>query len=402
MEIRAKLIVTLGFMLIALTIMPMYYHGVTISADQQQVSWRNAYSSNFSGSGNAILQAEDGGFLVTGNMSQSQEGDSNVTLLKTNANGSLLWQKSYGGDKDEHGNSITRAAGGGYVIAGDTESYGNGSSDVYLVKTDHNGDMQWERTFGGDKADAGLAIQQSSDGGYLIAGYTESSADGKKDIYLIKTNAAGDLQWSRTYGGPYDDMATSIQRTRGDSYIISGYYGVSNDRRVAYLLHIDNLGKTIWARRYDTQNDSIAYGVRQSSDRGYVAVGYTIPDKDRSDILLFKVAPDGNLTWMKHYRESALQYGYNVFQMPDNGYTIIGGAGVMNPSVGNKTSYEGLMIRLDAHGNVRSRDTYEAEGDVFIRAGIPAKEGGFALTGAIGKNGNARSSDIYLIKTEPS
>jgi predicted secreted protein len=149
------------------------------------------------------------------------------------------WEKTFGGSGDDVGLSVQQTRDGGYIIVGDTTSYGAGGKDVYLIKVDANGNMQWSRTFGGSGDDVGLSVQQTRDGGYIIVGFAESFGAGGKDVYLIKVDANGNMQWSRTFGGSGDDVGLSVQQTRDGGYIIVGdttSYGAG--REDVYLIKL--------------------------------------------------------------------------------------------------------------------------------------------------------------------
>ena len=155
------------------------------------------------------------------------------------------WTRTYGGTNLDEGNSVQQTSDGGYIVAGSTSSFGAGSRDVYLIKADASGDTQWTRTYGGADNDVGQSVQQTSDGGYIVASWTESFGAGVYDVYLIKTNASGDTLWTRTYGGPGDDLGQSVRQTSDGGYIVAGStasFGAGYDD--VYLIKTDANGST--------------------------------------------------------------------------------------------------------------------------------------------------------------
>lgn len=168
------------------------------------------------GRGWSVKETFDGGFIIAG------EDYGDVWLLKTDSNLDTLWTKTHGGSLDDDGYSVQETYDCGYIIAGRTKSFGAGDWDVYLIKTDPNGDTLWTKTYGGDGRDEGYSVHLTSDGGYIIAGLTASFGAGGEDVYLIRTDENGNVLWTKTYGGPEDDWACSVQETSDGGYMIAG------------------------------------------------------------------------------------------------------------------------------------------------------------------------------------
>jgi hypothetical protein len=383
-------LVTVMILLLAACATSYVYSAAYAKAGPPDAMWDQTYGGGY---GSSIRQTSDEGFIVTGGTSSSDKGD--VCLVKLDGNGSLQWKNSYGGGKLDHGNAVVEPVGGGYVVAGTTESYGNGSSDVYLLKADDAGNLLWQRTFGGAGRDEGRALLQASDGGYAIAGTTGSSGNGGSDILLIKTGPDGDLEWETTYGGAYDDAALSIERTRDGGYIIAGYLGAAADKHEAYLLKVDAWGTKQWDLKFPASGESVANYGRQSGDRGYIVTGFTTNRSGHSDVLLMKADKDGNVTWQKTYGGYEAQKGYNVYETPDGGYLIIGMA---NAGSQADEKYQGLLIKTDQAGAVEWQKTYGNGQDVFIRTGVQTDDGGLALVGSTGKKDDVETGDIYLLR----
>jgi len=203
-------------------------------------------------------------------------GDGEGSKSATTSTESLTFIKSYGGSEEDMGVSAQQTTDGGYIIAGSTDSFGAGSKDVYLIKTDARGNVAWYKTFGGEADDYGGSVQQTSDGGYIIAGHTDSFGSGKADVYLIKTDKMGDAVWSKTFGGEQDDIGISAQQTSDGGYIIvggTGSFGAGGSD--VYLIKTDAMGNTVWYKTYGGLRDDMGIAVQQTSDNGFIIAGYT-------------------------------------------------------------------------------------------------------------------------------
>jgi hypothetical protein len=220
-----------------------------------------------------------------------------ILLIKTDASGNLQWATTYGGTNDDWAYSLQQTSDGGYIVAGRTYSFGAGLDDIILIKTDANGNVQWAKTYGGTDIDYAFSVQQTSDDGYILAGYTRSFGAGLDDIILIKTDANGNLQWATTYGGTNDDWASSVQQTSDDGYIVAGYtrsFGAGFYD--AFLVKTDANGNIIWAKTYGGTDYDDASSVQQTLDGGYIVAGYTASFGAGSrDIFLIKTDEDGNM-----------------------------------------------------------------------------------------------------------
>ena len=184
-----------------------------------QIGWTKTYGGGDWDWGYSIQQTLDGGYIVAGETQSFGVGWTDVYLIKTDANGDVIWTKTYGGSGGDCGNSVQQTSDGGYIIVGGITYF---DCDVYLIKTDANGDVEWTKTYGGSGEDCGNSVQQTSDGGYIIVGKTTSFGAGASDVYLIKTDANGNAEWTKTYGGGGEDCGNSVQQTSDGGYIIVG------------------------------------------------------------------------------------------------------------------------------------------------------------------------------------
>jgi hypothetical protein len=193
--------------------------------------------------GKSLIQTSDGGYAITGFTISFGAGSGDVYVVKLDANGNLQWTKTIGGPASEEGNSLIQTSDGGYAIAGYTRSFGAGEADVYVVKLDANGNLQWTKTIGGKNEDLGTSLIQTSDGGYAIAGSTTSFGAGDRDVYVVKLDANGNLQWTKTIGGKNEDLGTSLIQTSDGGYAIAGYTkSFGRGWKDVYLVKLDKNG----------------------------------------------------------------------------------------------------------------------------------------------------------------
>ena len=211
--------------------------------------------------------------------SDSQKGDSNKWFVKT-----------FGGSGDDYGSSVHQTTDGGYIITGSTESFGSGNSDVWLIKTDSQGKEEWNKTFGGPSSEVGISVQQTTDGGYIITGY------GNNQLWLIKTDSQGNEEWNQTFGGSDYDSGYSVQQTEDGGYIITGSTkSFGNGNSDVWLIKTDSQGNEEWSKTYGESGGDYGESVQQTTDGGYIITGNTESfGSGGSDVLLIKTDPEGN------------------------------------------------------------------------------------------------------------
>jgi len=304
---------------------------------------------------------------------------SNISLKVESYNTpTIMWSKTYGGADYDKVNSVVQTIDGGYALVGETNSFGAGEDDVWLVKTDALGNMQWNKTYGGTSRDFGVSIVQTTDGGFIMACSTMSFGAGSWDIWLVKTDDLGNVQWNKTFGGIGVDCVEgerSIIQTSDGGYIIAGFT-LSFGENTLWLIKTDALGNIKWNKTYGPYwgADSIV----QTSDGGYAIAGYVYVDGS-ADFLLLKVDSDGNMEWYKTYGGAGYDYAKSVVQTIDGGYALVGetesfGAG----------EYDVWLVKTDALGNMQWNKTY---GGINLDEGvslIQTNDGGYAIACWVG------------------
>jgi len=288
------------------------------------VEWDKTFGGPELDGARSVQQTSDGGYIavgVTHSLSDRWYGD--CWLIKTDANGNMLWNKTYGGPSWEDATSVQQTSDGGYIVAGGTASFGAGSFDYWLIKTDANGNMLWNKTYGGDDTDAANYVQQTSDGGYVMVGSADSFKTGMFDgeIWLVKTDEYGNVSWSWLSGWPDWDFAYSAKQTEDEGYIIAGTRFSSYDTRYDFwLIKIDANGTLEWDEVYARpgRNEDVAYSVQQTTDGGYIVAG------GWGNFWIVKTDASGNMEWNKSFGGVEGESAYCIRQTNDDGYIAAG------------------------------------------------------------------------------
>jgi len=356
-------------LLLILIALPMIGFGQT---------WERFYGDNNIADeyGYCVRQTTDGGYIVTGFESSSGSLGSgtnmaNVWLIKTDINGDTIWTKKFRGAAVNGGYSVQQTTDGGYIISGYTEDLGvNG--DVLLIKTDGNGQIQWLKNFGGNGSDYGYSVQQTTDGGFIIS----------SGMYLIKTDANGDSIWTKT--GVYGN---SVQQTTDGGFIISN--GM-------YLIKTDTNGDSIW-----TKTGVYGNSVQQTNDGGYIVAGGASTTTNNpfgtpnGEVYLIKTDSNGDSIWTKKFGGIGDDIGYCVQQTTDGGYIICGGKQVQE---NNGAFSDVYLLKTDASGNEQWSKTFGSDYADVGRFVQQTSDGGYIITGNFW--GDIDQNEIYLIKTD--
>jgi hypothetical protein len=288
--------------------------------------WTKTYGGTNHDNGGSVQVTSDGGFIIAGSTWSFGAGNGDFYLIKTNADGDTLWTRTYGGISEEVARSSQVTSDGGFIIAGSTDSFGEGGTDVYLVRTDAFGDTLWTRTYGGTRTDDGWSVQQTSDGGYIVGGRTWSFGAGDNDFYLIKTDANGDAIWTRTYGGSGMDQGFSVQQTSDGGYIATGEtksFGAGGTD--VYLVRTDAAGDTLWTRTYGGIEYDFGWSVQQTFYGGFIIAGSSYSfGAGGLDLYLIRTDALGDTLWTKTYGGTSNDYGVSVQLTSDGGYIVAG------------------------------------------------------------------------------
>jgi hypothetical protein len=361
-------------------------------AQSPDTLWTHTYGGSGSEVAFALAPTPEGGYIMAGYTISAD-----FFVVKTDADGNMIWSATYGGDQYESAESIQPTSDGGYVIVGNTNSFGAGGYDIYLVKIDAQGDTLWTRTYGGNGSDGGYSMQQTTDNGFIIAGCTSSFGAGGDDFYLVKTDSQGDTLWTRTFGGSSDEQARCVQQTTDGGFVVAGYT-MSVDLWSVFVVKTDSQGDTLWTRYYEPpypQSDAMgAYTIKQTSDMGYVIAGYALVPCMTSDLLVIRTDSMGDTLWLRIYPDDGDEEGYDICETHDGDFDVTGS---------NSDLYQDddvYLVKIDSQGNmVWSRTVGGASDDAGYA--LIRESGGCRMIAGSTSSFGAGGSDFYLIRFGP-
>jgi len=372
---------------------------VPISFVQSQVDtiWTKTFGGSGSDDGYSVQHTTDGGYIITGITYSFGAGLSDVWLIKTDASGDTLWTKTIGGIWSDWGLSVQQTTDGGYIIVGYTNSFGAGNGNIWLIKTDTTGDTLWTKTFGGNDSESGHSVQQTTDGGYIITGYRDTYGISWLDVWLVKTDASGDTLWTKSFGGSSREVGNSVQQTIDGGYIITATtYSTGAGNGDIWLIKTDISGDTLWTKIFVGSKLDGGSSVRQTVDGGYIIVGgKESPAGIFNDVWLIKTDASGDIIWTKTYGGDFEDYGTSVQQTTDGGYAIVG-----NTDSFGSGGFDIWLLKTDALGDTLWTKTFGGSFYDYSESFQRSSDGGFILVGSTESFG-AGGYDVWLIKTTP-
>ena len=370
---------------------------ISVTLKHTVITWERTYGGKHDERDFSIQQTKDGGYIVAGATESFGAGGYDFYIIKLDEDGDKVWERTYGGNSEDKAYSIQQTRDGGYIVAGSTGSFGAGANDFYIIKLDKNGNKEWERTYGGKYNDKAYSIQQTKDGGYIVAGETWSFEKGTNDFYILKLDKDGNKVWERTYKGEGYEVAHSIQQTEDGGYIVAGTTspfgkGVRDD---FYIIKLDKNGDKEWERIYGGIGWDIAHSIQQTKDRGYIVAGSTKSfGVGSSDFYIIKLNEDGSKVWEMTYGGEGYDRAYSIQQTKDRGYIVAGATESFGAG-----GYDFYIIKLDEDGNKEWEKTYGGKGCDEAYSIQQTKDGGYIVAGITSSFG-AGGDDFYIIKLD--
>lgn len=335
------------------------------------------------------------GYMLAGMTMSSGIGYVDAYLVSLGKNGSKKWENTFGGKEDDRIYGIIKSDEG-YVLGGYTSSYGAGGNDFYMIAVNEKGDLKFTKTFGGAGRDEAKAVVRASDGGYLIAGLSDSfKKAGSPRLYAVKTDASGNSLWSVTYGGDIYDEASGVINAVDGGYILCGTTkSPGSGMQDMLLLKIDTRGNTVWSKTYGGKQPDFGNNVINTDDGGYAIIGSSgsFGNNNNSDIYLVKTDADGDCVWARTYGGLGIDQGVTVINSGDGGYVL--GSTSESFSYG---SSDLLVIAVDSNGNSLWTKHFGGKEDDYLGAILKEKDGNYAICGWTASSG-AGEYDGYFLK----
>jgi len=358
------------------------------------ILWNKTYGGSSDDCAYSIVIDSDNGYVLAGYTYSFGSGDSDAWLIKTDTFGNLLWNKTYGGARHDEAHSITRIPNGGFIIAGVTNSFGLGDFDFWLIRTDSFGSILWSKTYGGIGNEEAWSVIVTSDGGFAIAGWTTSFGAGSGDFWLVKTDAYGNVEWNKTYGGEYFEAATCLKQTQDGGFVLVGYtYSYGAGGSDIWLVKTDKYGNNQWNMTYGGPNEDYGFCVVQTTDGGYAIAGSTSSfGASVYDFWLIKTNGLGQPVWNKTYGGPGYDEAWYIMQVSEDSLVIAG----WTESFGLGGS-DCWIIAVDFQGQILWHQTWGGEKNDYAYSLAFELDGIFILCGQTQSLG-AGGSDFLLLK----
>ncbi len=360
-------------------------------------TWQIAFGGDDKDIAYSVAPAEKGSVIVVGLTRSYGLGRDDVLAMKVDAHGKVLWKKTFGHKRQDIAYAVVRTTDGNYVAVGQTRSFSKlGDPDVYAVKFDTDGNLIWERHFGGEMQDFAKCAVATGDGGVLLAGASESFGDSYLDAYIIKIDKNGKEEWAKIVGGEREDVANGIALTTDGGFVIAGVtqsYGYQS--KDYYIVRFDKHAKQRWTKVLGEDSDDIAKAVVATADGSCVVTGKTRSyGSKRSDIMVIKVAPNGKLIWQRLFGYKEKEW-MNAIVPGDNGGFMMAG---QTDSFGHG-KFDFYIMQLDKEGHSLWGPVYGGELSDKAYALTRTNDGSYVVVGSTKSYGKGKE-DFFIIKLQ--
>ncbi len=362
---------------------------------QPEIEWSATFGGNNDDVARQMVELDNGCFVIAGNRNYFQESHKDFYLVKTDSVGEEIWSTNYEYAGNEDCRSLAITNDGGFLLSGSSGSLEDGNVDGYVIKADSTGEMEWDELYGGDSYDAFFSIIYHANDEYLLAGETASEGNGGIDIWLLKINDEGDIEWSETYGGDNNEVCFDIMQTSNGDYLLLGATrSFGNGVYDAYVVRVDSDGEELWSEHYGYDADEGCNSAIELSSGNLILSGYRTQNRI-TDILLIKIDEDGEEIWHELVGGEDNDFPSTLLN-PDSGRLVLSGT---TASIG-AGSYDFFLMELDTAANIHWWQAYggrRREGGGYL---IQTHDLGYALCGDSYSWGEGLN-DFWVVKTEP-
>ncbi|SFV60406.1 hypothetical protein MNB_SV-6-1844 [hydrothermal vent metagenome] len=356
--------------------------------------WQKTYGDTDTDIAKGVVALEGGDVAVVGDCKSFGAKQTDICVTRVNAKGKTIWRKMLGGKNLDEASAITRAKDGSILVVGTSRSFSKKRDrDIYVAKISLDGKGIWQNTFGRDRAEYGRAIAGTDDGGAIVVGETESFGNGYRDIFVVKINKDGNMVTEQKIGGEKNDLIGGMTRTRDGDLVVVGSREID---RVGdsdfFVMKIDQNGKKIWARTYGGEYEDVLNAVTPTLDGGIVAAGYTRSyGSAQTDLTVMNFNADGKLIWHKIYGYKRYDFANAITMSRDGDFLIAGGTDSMGEGV-----YDMYIIALDRAGNLFWSALYGGRNTDIAHGITRASDGSIVVVGESDSYTNAK--DFFMIK----
>ena len=364
--------------------------------DPYHAVWKKTYGGDEGDIAYGITALDNGDSVMVGTCKSFGAKQTDICVSRMNDKGEMAWRLMLGGAKVEDGKAIIRTADGNLMVLGSTKSYAkNYDRDLYVAKISPQGNVIWEESFGGDRDEFAGGIAETDDGGAIVVGDTTSYGKGYKDIYIAKLNKDGKLDSSFIVGGKKEDSAHALTRTKDGNMVLVGYRESGRAGNTDFfIMKIDQNGKKIWSQTYGGDRSDELNGVAATEDGGIVATGSTYSyNSENTDLSVMKLNADGTILWHKIYGFKYYEYGNDVTTTVDGGVMVAGGTNTLG-----KGDHSAYLIALNDTGEVVWSHVYGNRGKDGVNAITRLSDGNMIAVGE--SDSYSRATKIYMIKID--
>jgi len=407
---------------------------------QPAMQWQKCLGGMVDDYATHSIQTSDGSYVIVG-AAYSSDGDVSVNygdtdywIVKLDGNGNLLWQKTYGGSGTDQPNYIAESSDGGFLILGASSSldgdvsFSYGNFDVWLIKLDVDGNLLWEKSYGGSDSDQGNCVIESSDLGIVITGFSYSSDgnltvnNGLEDFWTVKTDNSGNILWQVSNGGSQTDIANSVVQASDGTYLVFGYTN-STDGDISsnlgsydyWLLNLDTDGSLLWEKTYGGTSDDWGNSVRVSATDIFItgsspsADGQVTGAHGSYDTWTCKLDNAGNISWESNYGSSGDDRSYSSFATSDGGVIIVGVSNATGGDVSaNYGSYDFWCVKMNSDGSMAWEKNFGGTSEDWSNSVNQTADGGYIISGysrstdvdVSGNHGSFGGADYWVFKLE--